>query len=55
MSKPKLKEESVVQLINQTNFQSTDSSDPISKTNLKVTIDQLQPYELNPRRQKNIK
>jgi len=51
----KLDDDNVLEFMDKEAIESTNTSDPISKTKLKVSIDQLQPYELNPRRQKNIK
>jgi len=51
----KLDDDNVLEFMDKEAIESTNTSDPISKTKLKVSIDQLQPYELNPRRQKNVK
>ena len=54
MSKIKpLDDDNILSFLQQDTFVSTSNDDPISQSVLTVTLDQLQPYELNPRRSRN--
>ena len=56
MSKIKpLTDENIFSFLNQETNDDKLHDDPISKTEIPVTLDQLQPYALNPRRSKNPK
>jgi len=56
MSKIKpLTDENIFSFLNQETNNNKLPDDPISKTEIPVTLDQLQPYALNPRRSKNPK
>ena len=54
MSKIKpLDDENILSFLQQDSLVSIANDDPISQSVLTVTLDQLQPYELNPRRSRN--
>ena len=54
MSKIKpLDDDNILSFLQQDSLVSTSNDDPISQSVLTVTLDQLQPYELNPRRSRN--
>ncbi|MBC8386203.1 MAG: ParB N-terminal domain-containing protein, partial [Gammaproteobacteria bacterium] len=56
MSKIKpLLDENIFNFLQQESIGEKQNDDPISKTEVSVTLDQLQPYALNPRRTKNPK
>jgi len=56
MSKIKpLTDENIFSFLKQETIDDKLQDDPISKTEIPVTLDQLQPYALNPRRSKNPK
>ena len=56
MSKIKpLTDENIFSFLNQETNNETIQDDPISKSEIPVTLEQLQPYALNPRRSKNPK
>ena len=56
MSKIKpLLDENIFNFLQQETIGEKQNDDPISKTEISVTLDQLQPYALNPRRTKNPK
>ncbi len=58
MAKKKLSKNDVVTLLNPETFraqENEDMSDPLGKTRIPVTIDQLRPSDLNPRKSRNPK
>jgi len=56
MAKPKkLDEANILSFLANDTLNTSDNDDPISSQMLEVTLDQLQPYELNPRRTRNPK
>jgi len=56
MSTEKLDEKTIVEFLNRGVDRAGESGgDPLTPTNIKVSLDQLQPYDLNPRQSRNPK
>ncbi len=57
MTNTRLSEENVIDILGATNLESkeTHADDPIVKTRIRVTLDQLRPYDNNPRTTRNPK
>jgi ParB family protein of integrating conjugative element (PFGI_1 class) len=55
--KHQITEDNIIEFLNATNFESTDThpSDPLVKSRITVTLDQLKPYDNNPRTTRNPK
>ena len=55
--KTRLTDENVFEILGATNLESneTHANDPIAKSHIRVTLDQLRPYDNNPRTTKNPK
>ena len=48
-----LEDDNILSFLQQDSLVSTSNDDPLTQSVLIVTLDQLQPYELNPRRSRN--